>query len=71
MSYGEGVSSGCATDFGIMRPTIELPLDELLEVQEAEEWMVEAYACASLICGNRARYRSNDDIIRLPDSCIY
>lgn len=30
MSYGEGVSGGCATGFSIFRPTIELPLDELL-----------------------------------------
>ncbi|KAG2137841.1 uncharacterized protein EDB93DRAFT_1090984 [Suillus bovinus] len=30
MSYGEGVSGGCATGFSIYRPTIELPLDELL-----------------------------------------
>ncbi|KAJ8579747.1 hypothetical protein M405DRAFT_893703 [Rhizopogon salebrosus TDB-379] len=43
MSYGEGVSGGCAIGFSIMRPTIELPLDELLE---AEERMAEAYAQA-------------------------
>ncbi|KAG2739592.1 hypothetical protein P692DRAFT_20881803 [Suillus brevipes Sb2] len=30
MSYGEGVSGGCATGFSIFHPTIELPLDELL-----------------------------------------
>ena len=48
MSYGEGVSGGCATGFSIMRPTIELPLDELLEAQEAEERMAEAYARASI-----------------------
>ncbi|KAG2148748.1 uncharacterized protein EDB93DRAFT_1103791 [Suillus bovinus] len=30
MSYGEGVSCGCATGFSIYRPNIELPLDELL-----------------------------------------
>ncbi|OAX38290.1 hypothetical protein K503DRAFT_170783 [Rhizopogon vinicolor AM-OR11-026] len=46
MSYGEGVSGGCATGFSIMRPTIELPLDELLEAEEAEERMAEAYAQA-------------------------
>ncbi|KAG1723769.1 uncharacterized protein EDB91DRAFT_1240044 [Suillus paluster] len=34
MSYGEGVSGGCATGFSIFRPTIELPLDELLEGDE-------------------------------------
>ncbi|KAG2119104.1 uncharacterized protein F5147DRAFT_648166 [Suillus discolor] len=30
MSYWEGVSRGCATGFSIYRPTIKLPLDELL-----------------------------------------
>lgn len=34
MSYGEGVSGGCATGFSIFRPTIELPLDELLAEEE-------------------------------------
>ncbi|KAG2110092.1 hypothetical protein DEU56DRAFT_874487 [Suillus clintonianus] len=38
MSYGEGVSGGCATGFSIFRPTIELPLDELLgEDYDAED----------------------------------
>ncbi|KAG1760619.1 hypothetical protein EDD22DRAFT_900313 [Suillus occidentalis] len=39
MSYGEGVSGGCATGFSIFRPTIELPLDELLgeEMGDATE----------------------------------
>ncbi|KAG1809037.1 hypothetical protein EV424DRAFT_475178 [Suillus variegatus] len=31
MSYWEGVSGGCATGFSIYRPTIKLPLDELLD----------------------------------------
>jgi hypothetical protein len=48
MSYGKGVSGGCTTGFIIMWPTIKLPLNKLLEVQEAEERMVEAYAHASL-----------------------
>ncbi|KAG0697485.1 hypothetical protein DFH29DRAFT_984242 [Suillus ampliporus] len=41
MSYGEGVSGGCATGFSIFRPTIELPLDELLEDGEDDQ-MLEA-----------------------------
>lgn len=59
MSYGEGVSGGCATGFSIMRPTIELPLDELLEAQEAEERMAEAYARAHT---NDMKEDGNDDV---------
>ncbi|KAG1726421.1 uncharacterized protein EDB91DRAFT_1086778 [Suillus paluster] len=30
MSYGKGISGGCATAFSIFHPTIKIPLDELL-----------------------------------------
>ena len=59
MSYGEGVSGGCATGFSIMRPTIELPLDELLEAEEAEERMAEAYAHAH---AEDTKEDGNDDV---------
>ncbi|KAH9929417.1 uncharacterized protein B0H18DRAFT_1084190 [Fomitopsis serialis] len=39
MTYGEGVGSGAsANDFSIMRPTIELPLDELLNADSPSGW---------------------------------
>jgi GATA-binding protein len=44
--YGEDISGSCATSFSIMHPTIELPLDKLLEAGEAEERMAEAYSQA-------------------------
>jgi GATA-binding protein len=59
MSYGEGVSGGCATGFSIMRPTIELPLDELLEAEEAEERMAEAYSQAH---AEDMKEDGNDDV---------
>ena len=39
MTYGEGVGTGASTnDFGIVRPTIELPLDELLNADSPSGW---------------------------------
>jgi GATA-binding protein, other eukaryote len=44
MSYWEGVSGGCATGFRIYRPTIKLPLDELLgeEYDSEDDQMADA-----------------------------
>lgn len=39
LTYGEGVGTGASTnDFGIVRPTIELPLDELLNADSPSGW---------------------------------
>ncbi|OAX33234.1 hypothetical protein K503DRAFT_859906 [Rhizopogon vinicolor AM-OR11-026] len=59
MSDGESFSRGCATGFSFIRTIIELPLDELLEAEEAEERMAEAYAQAH---AEDMKEDGNDDI---------
>ncbi|OJA11850.1 hypothetical protein AZE42_08028 [Rhizopogon vesiculosus] len=59
MSNGESFSGGCATGFSFIRATIELPLDELLEAEEAEERMAETYAQAH---AEDMKEDGNDDI---------
>ncbi|KAG1722897.1 hypothetical protein EDB19DRAFT_1898139 [Suillus lakei] len=59
MSYGEGVSGGCATGFSIFRPTIELPLDELLgEEYDGED---DQMADASLAQPDDTKEDGNDE----------
>lgn len=37
MTYGEGVRGNSGSDFSILRPTIELPLDEILESSDSPD----------------------------------
>jgi GATA-binding protein len=64
--YEEDISGGCATGFSIMRPTIELLLDKLLEAGEAAERMAEAYSQAH---AEDMKEDGNDNVDMPYDEC--
>ncbi|KAJ8516200.1 hypothetical protein ONZ45_g6468 [Pleurotus djamor] len=72
LSYGEGLSASASTDgFGIVRPTIELPLDELLsDAAESPNWAFAAAASNNISLPDSSVFGLQQDVIMQPPVAI-